>query len=351
MVRGMKGACAGALAAIALAVVPATAGAQDAVSVYSPNSEDRTFATSPGSFTGGSASLGLCIPAVTCPTVDNHHVATGGTTGDGFLRSEFGALAGVAGTTFASWTQQQPWIYNGANGQRPDELVATVARNSNLNALLDVVGNEADYVVQLLDDSAGGQAVTVIQGDLEPTGGWTSSGLVPIQRDTLVIGHAYRFRIVSVLTYGAEVVAGGRADYDDLALIATREADDDGNGGGGGGGGRGGGNPGGRNAFFDGRNLFIKLRCFGEQGDNGKCLTRATALKSRKGARYTFPIQRVVKAKKGKIIRARVRFQYRKELEKRNSVVLKSVLRTDRDDESKEIKYKRLKLIDRSQQD
>src|ERR687889_467331 len=151
MVRGMKGACAGALAAIALAVVPATAGAADAVSVYSPDPEARMFSTTTGGFTGGSASLGLCIPAVTCPTVDNHHVGTGGATGEGFLRSEFGALAGVAGQTFASWTQQTPWTYEGAAGQRPTELVATVTRNSNLNALLDVVGNSADYVVQVLD--------------------------------------------------------------------------------------------------------------------------------------------------------------------------------------------------------
>jgi hypothetical protein len=55
-----------------------------------------------------------------------------------------------------------------------------------------------------------------------------------------------------------------------------------------------------------------------------------------------------VKAKKGKVIRARVRFQYRSELEKRNSITLKSVLRTDRDDDTKVTKYKKLKLIDRS---
>jgi hypothetical protein len=327
------------LAAIALAVVPATAGAQDAVSVYSPDPEARTFSTSTGGFTGGEASLGLCIPALTCPTVDNMHVAVGGTTGDGFLRSEFGNIAGVAGQTFASWTGS-PFVYTGAAGEKPTEVVASITRNSNLNALLDVVGNSAEYAVQLLDDSAGGQAITLIRGDLEPTGGWTKSGLVEVDRNELTIGHTYRFRIVSHLTYGAQVIAGGRADYDDLSLTASREAadDDDSRGG----------RPGGNNAVFDGRNLFIKLRCFGEQGKNGKCLTRATALKSKKGVRYTFPIQRVVKAKKGKVIRARVRFQYRKELEQRKSIILKSVLRTDRQDKTKATDYKKLKLIDRS---
>jgi hypothetical protein len=341
MVRGMKGACAGALAAAALVVVPATASAQDAVSVYHPDPEARTFSSTAGGFTGGQAALGLCIPALTCPTVDNHHVGTGGTAGDGYLRSEFGALAGVAGQRFASWTSPQ-WVYTGAAGERPDEVTASVSFRSNLNALLSVVGNSAEYLVQVLDDSAGAQVTTLVQGSLTPTGGWAKSGNVAVDRDELIIGHTYRTRIVSHLTYGAEVIAGGRADYDDLVITATREGDGDGDGGGGG------NRPGGNNAVFDGRNLFIKLRCFGEQGDNGKCQTRATALKTKKGVRYTFPIQRIVKAKKGKVIRARVRFQFRSELEKRKSIILKSVLRTDRDDKTKVVKYKKLKLIDRS---
>ncbi len=114
----------------------------------------------------------------------------------------------------------------------------------------------------------------------------------------------------------------------------------------GGGGGGGGNNPGGGNAILDGRNLFIKLQCFGE-GKNGKCLSRATALKSKDGARYTFPIQRVVPMKGGKVVRARVRFKFIKELSKQRTVVLKSVLRDNRKDQSKVTKYKKLTLIKR----
>lgn len=338
MVREMKGACVGALAVIALAVLPASASAKDAVSVYSPDPEARSFSTSTGGFTPGHASLGLCLAALTCPAVDNHHVAAGGVIGDGFLRSEISGLASVAGQTFMSWTGS-PWVYKGAEGKRPDEVVAQISRRSNLNALLSVVGNSADYAVQLLDDSAGGQATTVIRGDLTPTGGWTKSGRVKIDPDELVMGHAYRWRIVSRLTYGADVVAGGRVDFDELSLTARLK--------GGGDNGKG-GKPGGGSAIFDGRRLFIKLRCFGEQGDNGKCLTRATALKGKNGKRYTFPIQRVVNAKKGKVIRARVRFQFRKELQERKTVILKSVLRTDRKDDTPVVKFKKLKLIDKS---
>ncbi len=103
---------------------------------------------------------------------------------------------------------------------------------------------------------------------------------------------------------------------------------------------------GGNNAVFDGRNLFFKLKCFGED-KKGKCLTRATALKTKGGKRVTFPIQRVVKAKKGKIVRARVRFRFRSELAESKSVVLKSVLRSNRADKTKVTKYKKLRLIDR----
>lgn len=110
---------------------------------------------------------------------------------------------------------------------------------------------------------------------------------------------------------------------------------------GGGGGVRGG------DAVFDGRKLFIRLKCFGVQ-KKGKCVSRATAFKTKGGTRYTFPIQRVVNAKKGKVIRARVRWQFREELQRRKTIVLKSVLRTGVRDKNRVIKYKKLRLIDRS---
>jgi hypothetical protein len=63
--------------------------------------------------------------------------------------------------------------------------------------------------------------------------------------------------------------------------------------------------------------------------------------------RYTFPIQRVVSAKNGKVVRARIRFQYLDELQRARSIVLRSVLRTSRDAKQKTTEYKELTLIKR----
>lgn len=342
MVRGIKGACVATLAAIGLAALPSNAGAQGKLTVYPPNPEERNFATSAGGFTDEVERTGLCIPVLTCPTVDNFHEPNGGVGGatDGFLRTQIGPLLGVAGESRAIWTSS-PFVYRGAGGDAPDEVSLSITRRSNLGALLQVVGNEAAYSVELLDENAGFVSTRLVSGvSLKPTDGWVKSPLVDVDPKDLIRGHTYRVRIISRFEYGVEALQGGRVDFDNLALAASSED----------GGGREG--PCDRaptsGACFDGRRLFIKLKCFGAQDEDGKCHSRATALKTKKGVRYTFPIQRVVKAKKGKVIRARVRFRYRKELERRNAIILKSVLRADRKDKSKDIKYKKLKLIDRS---
>ena len=98
-------------------------------------------------------------------------------------------------------------------------------------------------------------------------------------------------------TSGAQAFQSGQVGYDDVELIAIDDrppADDDG----------GGGKPGGGHAVFDGRNLFLQLKCLGLHAKN-RCHVRATALAAKQGGRrYTFPVQRKVRAKKGKVVRA-----------------------------------------------
>jgi hypothetical protein len=105
-------------------------------------------------------------------------------------------------------------------------------------------------------------------------------------------------------------------------------------------------NPNNNGAVLAGRDLFIKLQCF-EVSEHGKCFSRATAFKTKGGTRYTFPIQRVVNAKHGKVVRARIRFQYLDELQQARSIVLKSVVRPSRKAKDKSTEYKELTLIKR----
>ena len=336
MVRGVKAALATCAVAIGVVALPATASA-DNVSFY-PGGDSHDFANSVGGFTGSTEAEGLCVPVLLCPLVTNDYVGSGGTggNGDGYLSTSIVDLLGVAGESRGIWTGS-PFTYRGADGKDPTKVTLTIARRSDLGGLLSVVGNEADYSVELIDDSAGGVATRLIdRASLRPTEGWTRASRVGVDLDELTMGHTYRFRIISRFIYGAAVIQGGEVNYDDIRLTAKREA----------GAGGGGAKPGGNSAILAGRNLFIKLQCFGVQS-RGKCFSRATALKSKGGRRYTFPIQRKVDAKKGKVIRARIRFQFREELESRRSIVLKSVLRTGRHSKNKTTKYKKLTLIKR----
>jgi hypothetical protein len=349
-VRGLRLALAAAAATTALIAVPGVANAASGTSNYAPDANARTFATGAGGWAQDKGSTGLCLPPLTCPAVENGFVNHGGTAGqsDGYLRTSILGLTGVASESRG--TLRSPvFTYNGVNGEKPTDVALSLSHLANIGALLSVTGNSVQYSFELVDETTGKSLRLVDEQSLRPDAGWTEAPLVSLRPGQLTIGHQYRLRIITRFIYGAEVIPGGSVGYDDVALVATRDESNGGGGNGGGGNGGGGHGGGGANngsAVFDGRNLFIKLDCRGVS-KRGKCWDRATALKSKKGTRYTFPIQRVVNAKKGKVIRARVRFQFRSELERQRSITLRSVLGTSRDDKSKVTKYKKLTLIKR----
>ena len=341
MPRGMRIAVASGLAALAGWALPAAASAADVVSTYHPNAEARDFAAGNGGSTSSQEVTGLCIPVLLCPVQFNAWINHDGASGptDGYLSSSISSLTGVAGESKAIWAGP-PFDYHGAAGQEPDSLTLGISHKSNLGALLSVVGNSADYSVEIVDESSNNVATRPIDGaSLAPTQGWVNPGPVAVDPSALTMDHTYRLRIISRFVYGATVLPGGGAGYDDLELIARRSSEEE--------------NKGGcadtplSSACFDGRRLFIHLKCFGVS-QHGRCFSRATALKSKKGTRYTFPIQRKLNNTKGKLVRARIRFQFRSELERRRSIILKSVLRTSRHSKDKTTNYMRLKLIKRS---
>jgi hypothetical protein len=335
MVRGLKATVAACAAGLAVWALPATAGAATSTT-YHPSSESRSFSASAGGWTEETESDGLCLPILLCPIISNEFVGTGGAGGEGHLETSVVSLLGVAGESRAIWSSPS-FVYNGADGKAPTKVWLKISRNSDLAALLAVVGNEADYSVEIVNDATGVATRVIDRASLRPTQGWTTSGRVALDEEELDLGATYHLRIISRFVYGAEVIPGGAVGYDDVSLTAKRSEGDDGGGG---------TRPGDGSAILDGRNLFIKLKCYGVQ-KRGNCFSRATALKSKNGRRYTFPVQRKVDAKKGKTIRARIRFQFRSELEQRRSIVLKSVLRTERNGKKQAIEYERLKLIKR----
>jgi hypothetical protein len=329
--------------------VPAVANAASGQSMYHSDLDARSFVSGDGGWEKGSGTTGLCLAPLTCPGLVNGFVSSGGTAGagDGYLRTGILGLTGVASES-RGVLRSPAFTYAGVNGEEATDVVVRISHLADVAALLSVAGNSVQYSLELVDVTAGRSLRLVDESSLRPETGWTDAPLVTLRPSQLTIGHQYRLRVITRFIYGAEVIPGGTVGYDDIELIATRDESGGGGGGGGNNGGNGGGGGGANNAsaVFDGRNLFIKLQCFGVQ-KSGKCWDRATALKSKGGTRYTFPIQRVVKAKKGKVIRARVRFQYRKELERRNTITLRSVLGTSRKDKTKVTKFKKLNLINR----
>jgi hypothetical protein len=154
------------LAIIALAA-PQVAGA--ASSAYPHPSQARSFATSDGGWHSSTSFAGLCVPGISCPTVTNGYAANGGTggQGDGYLRTAIGSLLGVGATSRGAY-KSPAFTYSGAGGATPTNLTFGIERRSSLGQLLAVTGNSADYSVDLVDLTQGGNATGLI--DNEPIG-------------------------------------------------------------------------------------------------------------------------------------------------------------------------------------
>ena len=324
--------------AVLVAGSASPAAAAEDTTMYPPDLNARSFVTNDGGWEKASDSSGLCIDPVTCPTVSSGFVATGGTLGaaDGYMATAISGLAGVA-SEVRGVLRSPAFTYDGVAGVKPTDLALSVSHLAQIDPGVSVAGNSVGYAVELVDVSAGDKAIRVIDAPLlKSDESWTASPPASVPPGALKLGHRYRVRIVTRFTSGVQVFESGQVGYDDVELVAINDSSASGGGTG--------GTPGGGSAVFDGRNLFLKLKCLGVHA-NGRCHVRATALAAKHGRRYTFPVQRKVKAKKGKVVRARVRFRFRKKLETKRTVTLKSVIRAKGE---KRTRYRRLKLIKRS---
>lgn len=332
--RHVAAVIAACLATILLAI-PAAAGAAD--SKYPSANAARGFDGGAAGWDSSTSTEGVCLPPLLCASVENSFQGSGGADGGGFIRSAYTGVVGamgVAGTTTAVW-QSPPFTYSGAAGAVPTALNFHMDRRASVDQLLAVDGNSAEYSVQLVDLSAGGESSTLIAPTtLAGARSWTDAGRGAIDPSALTIGDEYRIQISSRYTSGTSVLVTGSADYDNVVLSAI-----EGNGGGNKGNGNGNGGDGkGSGAFssqrleellrqstpgtaaLQGKRLLVRVKCPRKVGR--QCRTTVQGL-LRKGRPAT--VKRTVRLRAGKsrLVALRVKPKAREQVAKRKRLLVR----------------------------
>jgi len=340
------------LACLAFAI-PASAGA--ATSKYPSDAAARGFNGGTAGWTATSSFNGTCLPPLLCPTAENTHQPSGGADGGGYIRSAYTGVAGataVGGVTTAEWASPV-FTYGGADGRAPSTVSFEMDRRANVDELLAVAGNSATYSVRLVDLSAGGEAITLV--DPKTLGGaesWQNAPAASVDPARLTSGHEYKIMITSTYSTGTSVFATGNADYDNVVLSAVRGEP---------GQGRGRGSSAGDldrdrltellraaapgTAVLKGKGkatrLFVKVKCPRKVGRTCR-ITAQGMLKRRKPA----TTQRTVKVRKGKakLLVLRVKPKARPKVMKRKRLLVRHKVRAGKVTATV---YKKRKLIRR----
>ena len=215
------------VAAFSLLALGATS-ASAATSQYHPTQEARDFASSSGGWTSGSQQNGLlCIlPGITCPTVNNSFVSSGGVggAGDGFLRTSEGGVASVATVVRGFWNSPE-FTYNGAGGVAPDLVRFNLDRRGNIDALLQLLGS-VNFSAALVDTTTSTQ-VTLIDQVPVTDASWASYPTVNVDPSQLTIGHTYIIKITTEFIGPVAVIPNNWVDYDNVVLTASKAIEDD----------------------------------------------------------------------------------------------------------------------------
>jgi hypothetical protein len=194
------------LTALAALVVPSVAGAKTARSVYLVK----------GGWASRATHSGLCLQALTCPTVTNSQHGF-------FLSTKVGSLTGVGATSSGSFTSRA-FKYRGAAGRRAGNLVLSLGRYANTASLLSVAGNSARYTVDIVGAKSGTTVAEPIHNAaLTSTASWTRVSKRVVPASSLQVGRSYRVSITSTFKNGADVIPGATADYRKVRLVAQKQ--------------------------------------------------------------------------------------------------------------------------------
>jgi len=333
-----------AVAATIVLVLASATAASAAVSKYPPASASRGFSGSAAGWTSTSGNDGICLPPLLCATVTNSYVDTGGADGGGFIRSAYTGVAGataVGGTTTGVW-ESPAFTYGGAPGGGAAKVSFNLDRRANVDQLLAVAGNAAEYTVRLIDLSKGGEALTLVApSTLAGADSWTGVSRSSIDPQSLNPGDEYRIQITSSYTTGTSVLVSGNADYDNVVLSASNGVEQGGKKGKGKG--NGGGNSGG--GAFDtqrleellrqampgtavlggkGKQLFVRVKCPRKIGH--ACRTTAQGL-LRKHRPATLKRTVHLRSGKSKLLVLRVKPKARKQVAKRKRLLVRQKVR------------------------
>jgi hypothetical protein len=324
-----------------LLVLPATAGA--ASSKYPPDSAARGFSGGVAGWTSSTGTDGTCLAPLICASVTNSFEAAGGADGGGFIRSAYigvvGAMA-VGGTTTGTW-ESPPFTYDGAGGEEATAASLSFDRRADVDQLLAVAGNSAEYAVRLVDLSEGGEASTLIPSrTLAGANAWTEVTGGSIDPEGLTAGHEYRIQITSSYRTGTTVLVTGNADYDNVVLRASDGTGGKGKGKKGGKGNTGNGSgalsgqrlgellrqatPGTAVLGGSGKHLFVRVKCPRKIGH--ACRTTAQGLLQR---RRPATRKRTVRVRSGKsrLVSLAVKPKAREQVTKRKRLLVRQKVR------------------------
>jgi hypothetical protein len=297
-----------AVGAAAAAFAPVAGAAT--VSKYHPQRNSRTFAHSAGGWRSHEAyGPGLCIPGVNCPTVTDSYASHGGVGRghDGYLSTRLSSLTGVAAQSRGVW-RSPAFRYRGAKGKRPRLLSLSLTRRSRVAALLDVVGNSANYTVEIVRAGNGVAVTPVDHRKVKQTKSWTRTN-VRLRPGALKIGRRYFVRVTTEFKTGVDVFPDATADYDNVFVRASR----------GGGGGR-------HTAVLHGNRLRIRVGC-SRKYRPGRCKIKTSGLVHRRGPRVTRAGFAKVRAGHRKTVTMRVRHRYGHWVNKHKAILVRERLR------------------------
>jgi hypothetical protein len=325
--------------AVVLLVIPAAAGA--AGSKYPSANAARGFDGGAAGWDSSSSTEGACLPPLLCASAENSFQGSGGADGGGFIRSAYTGVVGataVGGTTTAVW-QSPPFTYAGAGGAEPGAVSFAMDRRANVDQLLGVAGNSAEYSVRLVDLSTGGEGLTLIAPTtLAGARSWTSVSRGSIEPGSLTLGDEYRIQISSRFTSGTSALVTGSADYDNVVLSAAAGGAG-GNGGSGKGKGKGGSGGKGGGTFDsqrleellrsatpgtakldDGKRLLVRVKCPRKVGR--QCETAVQGL-LRKGRPATRTRTVRLRAGKSRLVALQVKPRAREQVAKRKRILVR----------------------------